>query len=66
MDAKEIVIALVIALIVGLAIAYIVISKKRGKGCIGCPESKSCEKCRYGNVCGALKDRDDEDGEDSL
>ena len=66
MDGKDIIIALVVALIVGLAILYIVISKKRGKGCIGCPESKSCERCRYGSVCGALKDEpgDDEPSED--
>ena len=32
----------IIALIVGGAIAFMIISNKRGKKCIGCPESGSC------------------------
>ena len=38
----------IIAVILAAAIAYIVISKRRG-GCIGCPYSKSCGK--GGSVC---------------
>ena len=32
----------VIALIVGLAVIYVIKAKKSGKKCIGCPDSASC------------------------
>ena len=32
----------VIVLLVGLAAGYVIKSKKSGKKCIGCPESKTC------------------------
>ena len=35
-------IVFVVALIVGAALGYIVVSKKRGAKCIGCPDSGSC------------------------
>lgn len=36
----------IIAVIIGLAVAYIVKAKKSGQKCIGCPDSKSCSgKC---------------------
>ena len=37
----------VLLLVVGLAICYIVRSKRKGKRCIGCPESgcASCSAC---------------------
>lgn len=35
----------VIAVIVGLAVWYIVREKKRGKKCIGCPYANSCKSC---------------------
>ena len=39
----ETILALVfLALIVGGALAYMLIAKKRGQKCIGCPYSKSC------------------------
>ena len=38
----------VIAAIVGLAIFYIVRSKKAGQKCIGCPDSSGCD----GNCAG--------------
>ena len=40
----DIIVASVIVLIVGGAISYIVISKKKGHKCIGCPDSKTCSK----------------------
>ena len=33
----------VVALIIGGAVTYIIISKKKGKGCIGCPDSGNCQ-----------------------
>lgn len=37
---------LVIAHIIGGALAYIIVAKKKGKKCIGCPDSSSCSgKC---------------------
>lgn len=36
---------------VGLASLYIIVSKKKGKKCIGCPYSSSCSgKCHSGCV----------------
>ena len=40
---KDIVIILVLAAVVGGALAYIVRAKKRGKKCIGCPGD--CSGC---------------------
>lgn len=44
--ADYLVIALV-ALVMGIAAAYVYRSKKKGKGCIGCPCAGSC-----GGKCG--------------
>mgnify|MGYP003296096311 CR=1 FL=1 len=46
----DIIAGTVLALVLGGAVAYIVIAKKKGKKCIGCPDSCSCsanqkEKC---------------------
>ncbi len=38
----NIIIILIVALIVGLAGLYIYKSKKKGAGCIGCPDNKTC------------------------
>ncbi len=38
----NIIIILIVLLIVGLAILYIYRSKKNGRKCIGCPDSKNC------------------------
>ena len=36
----------VIALIVGGALTYIILAKKRGEKCVGCPYAKQCSgKC---------------------
>ena len=42
MGTVDYLVILVIAAIIGFAIAYIVKSKKSGKKCIGCPNSGSC------------------------
>ena len=42
MDPIEIIALIFIILAVGGAIAYIIIAKKRGQKCIGCPHSKTC------------------------
>lgn len=41
---KDFIVILVIAAIVGGAAYYIYRSKKKGKGCIGCPDSATCSK----------------------
>ena len=38
----------VILLIVAAAALYIIRQKKKGKGCIGCPDSKTCNGCCSG------------------
>ncbi len=45
MKAADIIVILAMLIIVGAALAYIIISKKRGKKCIGCPYSSSCTRC---------------------
>lgn len=44
----DFVIILILLLIVGLSSGYIIRSKKKGKGCIGCPYSGSCSSCCSG------------------
>ncbi len=43
----------VIALIISLAIVYIVHAKKSGQKCVGCPHSKTCHASsdKSGNCC---------------
>ncbi len=38
----DIIIAVVVLIIVGLAVRYIYKAKKNGVRCIGCPHSKNC------------------------
>ena len=40
----DIVLIIVIALILGLAVIYIINAKKNGQKCIGCPYAKECSK----------------------
>ncbi len=40
------VIILLLGGIIGGAVRYIVKTKKRGQGCVGCPHSGACAKCR--------------------
>ena len=42
MQPADIIVVVIIALIVGAAMAYIIKAKRSGKGCIGCPDSCSC------------------------
>lgn len=44
MDLPEIIGLIVIALVIGGATLYIVLSKKKGNKCIGCPFAKECQK----------------------
>ena len=41
----NIIVALVLVVIVALAAAYVVNSRKKGKKCIGCPSGGDCSKC---------------------
>jgi hypothetical protein len=50
---------LLIALIVGGATAYIVKEKKKGRKCIGCPYSATCQSARKGECGCASSDRED-------
>lgn len=50
---KDFIIILIIVAIVGGASYYIYRAKKKGKGCIGCPDSASCSKYNKSvNSCG--------------
>ena len=42
MKPVDLVIIVILALILGCAVAYIVRAKKSGKKCIGCPDSGHC------------------------
>ena len=44
MNPKDIVVIFVLALVIGLAVFYIVKKKKSGAKCIGCPYGESCGK----------------------
>jgi len=44
MNPKDLVVILILALVIGLAVFYIVKKKKSGAKCIGCPYSESCGK----------------------
>ncbi len=49
---KNIILILVIAVIIGLAAAYILKEKKRGVKCIGCPSGCSCSSGGCSGNCG--------------
>ena len=42
MTFESILAIVLIALVVGGALTYVVLAKKRGQKCIGCPYAKSC------------------------
>jgi hypothetical protein len=51
MSGADIIVALILAAIIGGAVFYIVKAKKSGQKCIGCPHSKTC--CKSGSCsCG--------------
>ncbi len=52
---EDIIVIAVLTAILGLAIWYIVKSKKSGRKCIGCPDSGSCSGKCAGCSCGCEK-----------
>ena len=49
---ENIIIAVVLLAIVGLAAGYVIKAKKRGRKCIGCPAGSSCcNKKTDGSIC---------------
>ncbi len=55
---KDLIAVLIIALVLGLAIWYIVRAKKNGAKCIGCPASKTCSaKSKDGSCCGCSEEK---------
>ena len=42
---------IIIAVIVGLAVTYIIRAKKSGQKCIGCPYSDSCSAKECASMC---------------
>ena len=57
---ENIIVALILALILGAAICRIRREKKRGAGCVGCPCSGTCSagKCRGRAACGGNTPRE--------
>ena len=56
---ENIIIILIIAVILGLAIRYVIRAKKKGVKCIGCPDGAKCPgNCAgcSGNCCGKQSD----------
>ena len=47
MNAATIIALIVIAVILFLAVRYIIKEKKKGNACIGCPYADSCPKHRH-------------------
>ena len=50
---ETIIIAVILAAIIGLAVFYVYKAKKSGKKCIGCPDSGKCN----GSCCGCTEDK---------
>lgn len=48
---ETIIASVAIVAIVGGALAYIIIAKKKGNKCIGCPDSATCGKSKNGCCC---------------
>ena len=67
MTLPDIIAIVAIALIVGAATLYIVISKKKGKKCIGCPDSPNCSSCSGScsiyRTCSSMKGADNDKSE---
>ena len=51
MTLADLVVIAVVVLIVGLSAGYIIREKRKGNGCIGCPDSKTCSAYKKG-CCG--------------
>ena len=43
----------ILLIIIGIAVAYIAKSKKKGVKCIGCPYAQSCSKKNADSGCGS-------------
>ena len=52
MNLTDIIAVVAIVAVIGCAIAYIVKEKKKGKKCIGCPYSCSCQSQKGKGGCG--------------
>lgn len=50
---KNIIVIIIIAIILGLAIGYIIRQKKKGVKCIGCPSGKTCASKKSGSCSGS-------------
>lgn len=48
---ENIIIAVILLAIVGLAAGYVIKAKKSGRKCIGCPDSGCCGKKDSGSAC---------------
>lgn len=51
----DFIVVAIIVVVVGLALGYIIHSRKRGIKCIGCPDAKSCSNCGGCSGCSACK-----------
>ncbi|MBE6588425.1 MAG: FeoB-associated Cys-rich membrane protein [Ruminococcaceae bacterium] len=50
---ETVIVAAIIVAVIGLAVFYIVRSKKQGRKCIGCPDSGNCPSAKNGGCsCG--------------
>ncbi|MBR6675993.1 MAG: FeoB-associated Cys-rich membrane protein [Clostridia bacterium] len=47
---ETIIAAVAVAVIIGLALFYVIRSKRKGRKCIGCPDAKGCPMVKDG-VC---------------
>ena len=47
----NILIAALLVLILGGAALYLYRAKKKGRRCVGCPDSAACPHCRGGSCC---------------
>lgn len=52
---ENLVIAVLLALILGGAALYLYRAKKKGRRCVGCPDSAVCPHCRGGSCCTGKK-----------
>ena len=55
---QTIIVAAIIVAILGLAILYVIRSKKKGGKCIGCPSSGGCPSAKYGGCTGNCSNKD--------
>ena len=45
----DLLIGIILLAIIGTAVGYIYKTKKRGTGCVGCPEGGNCSRCSKGD-----------------